>query len=187
MGEIQKSIDVYHRLMQKKYRIKIDDSSNPAKNTIFTFEFLPENYHHLAGLHYLTDLPRVSNPQVRKDRFFRQLARGTISESLIMSSIFYHKIAPRIATFGTIEEILASGTGKIIVDFNNKLAGSDISAKYYLFKRDGNPLCGNATYYNLFIGQSPVDQSFFPATYIVEPSTMYLNNQLLLDCSITAI
>ena len=65
MQDIANTVAVYERLRRRHYHISIEGDIE------FTLAFKPENYHHLAGLHYLTDVDFVCHPAVGCDRFYR--------------------------------------------------------------------------------------------------------------------
>lgn len=184
MGAIQDTIAVYKRLMGKRYKIEICDKERPDKNTTFSFEFFPEYYHHLAGFQHLTDLQAISNPKETKKRFYRKLERRDIKEETIQSSAMYNQISDRIDGFSNIEKMLTAEECKIVIDFDKSIAKSDIDAQYSFFKRYGNPFQGDATYYHLFIGYDSQSHMYYPTTYIAERSSMYVQGQIMLDCSI---
>ena len=180
MGEIEKSITIFEALRQHRYKITIETG------TSFLLKFSPEHYHHLAGFQHLDDLPNISNPYL-KDKFYRAVKKGTISEASITASIKYSTIRERIQSFHKLQEILHSGECKIIVPFDAGLADSVIHAEFYLFQRDGAAIQGDVTYYHLFLGYDKQRTAYYPATYIVEHSNLYVRGQALLDCTIEVL
>lgn len=177
MGEIEKTIEVFERLRQHKYKISIETGD------VFILKFSPEHYHHLAGFQHLDDLTHISAPHL-KDKFYRDVKKGTISEETIIASKKYPEIAERIQSFDKLEDILCSGECKIIVSFDAETADSKINAEYYLYRRDGAAIKGNVTYYHLFLGYDLGRDLYYPATYIVEHSNLYMRGQHLLNCEI---
>ena len=157
MDILQETVAVYERLRKKRYRIIVDTGED------FTFTFQPANYHHLAGFQHLTDFRNISSPNIQR-------------------SSSYHEIEERLHTFGYLEDILAEGEEKIIVEYDRSKLSSEIEAKYYLYKRVGSVFEGNVKYHILFIGS--MNERFFPATYIVEHSNIYMRDQNLHDCRI---
>lgn len=176
MGEIQKSIEVYESLRGFQYQITIENSMK------LSLKLDREAYHHLAGLQHLTDMPDISNPKSRH-KIYNDIKRGKISEAKIKASVKYSEIEERIQSFAVLEEILSSGEGKIIVEFDNSKTDSKIEAKFHLFKREGIPFKGDVTFYMLFL-DTDGGHTYFPVTYIVEHSNMYVRDQVLLDCTI---
>ncbi len=182
MGQIENTIAVYERLKGKKYKITIDNGDEVV------FRFGTEHYHHLAGYHYLTDVAGIAEPRDGARHFYRRLKNARIKTELITGSSHFASIRDRIDSFATIEEIVAPGKAKVIVDFDKKKADSKINAKYFLFKRAGDPLKGEpVTYYMLFLGYNNSRSEYYPATYVVEPSRKYVNGQTFFDCTIECL
>ncbi|WP_418557427.1 PBECR4 domain-containing protein [Hominenteromicrobium sp.] len=175
MDILQETVAVYERLRKKRYRIIVDTGED------FTFTFQPANYHHLAGFQHLTDFRNISSPK-SKDRFYGSVKRQQLQTEYIQRSSSYHEIEERLHTFGYLEDILAEGEEKIIVEYDRSKLSSEIEAKYYLYKRVGSVFEGNVKYHILFIGS--MNERFFPATYIVEHSNIYMRDQNLHDCRI---
>ena len=140
MGQIEETIEVYERLRQKKYKINIENGMS------FILSFEPEMYHHLVGYQHLTDIVALSSPG-KKRKFYGDIKRGRIAESLIVNSAKYHEILERVQNFKYIEEILSAGEGKVIVEFDKSKLDTDINAKFNLYKREGaalseqHPIC----------------------------------------------
>lgn len=176
MDILQESIEVYERLRNQCYHVAVENGEE------FTFKFLPENYHHLAGFQHLIDFQNISDYQ-KKDQFYGRVKRKQIDANYVQRSSYYHTIAERLNTFATIERIVSEGAGKIIVEYDKTKLSSEIDAKYYLYDRYGSTLMGSVTYHILFIGCRR--NSYFPATYVVEHSNIYIREQALLNCKIT--
>ena len=182
MGQIDNTISVYERLSKRKYKITIENG------VAFVLTFDKSRYHHLVGYHYLTDLSGISEPPYGKKRFYRQLKNHKITEEEITKSELFIHIAERVEIFGYIEEIVSASDCKIIVEFDKRKADSDIEARFFLYKRDGNPLNREpVTYYALFIGYDALENSYYPATYVVEHSKKYINEQTMLNCKIELV
>lgn len=180
MEQIKKSIEVWEELRKHKYRISVEDG------TMFELCFATKYYHHLAGFQHLTDYPTVAEPRHGTARFYSQLRAGAIKSDLSRSS-FYHDIEDRLVHFNDLLDILSAGSAKLIVAFDRGKASSEIRAKYHLFKREGNPLYESATYCTLFIGHDVARDTYYPATYVVEHSPLYIRNQVILECTIEHI
>lgn len=177
MGLLADTVQVYEELRQHTYTV------NAEGGLTFSFSFLPENYHHLAGFQHIEDVVGISNPKYGRAQFYRLVKNGLINDTVITSSQHYSKIADRLASFAEIKHILFE-SNEIIVNFDPALAQSDIVADFFLYKRDGDPIKGPFTYYHLFLGHDPVKGIYFPATYIVEPSKQYISGQEMLTCEI---
>lgn len=144
--------------------------------------FSREHYHHLAGFQHLTDMPNIAQPW-RKDEFYTQLSKRKISAEKIKKSAKYSDIEERIKDFAVIEQIMAAGDGKIIVEFDPTKTDTVIEAQFHLYRREGNPFKGEGTFYTLFLDRGQGDV-YFPVTYIVEHSNLYVKDQKMYDCTI---
>lgn len=176
MEEIQSTIDIFEKLKKFQYKITIEN----GMKLILRFE--SKQYHHLAGFQHLTDLPDIANP-VSKHKFYNDLRLGKISTDKIKKSERYNEIQERITFFNKLEEITASGEGRIIVEFDKSKTDTTIQATFHLFCREGNPFAGEVVYFTLFIDAKYGD-TYYPVTYVVEHSNMYVRDQKVYDCAI---
>lgn len=176
MEEIKNTIDVFERLRKYQYKITVENGME------ILLRFERERYHHLAGYQHLTDLPDVADP-ISKHKFYNDLRRGKISKEKIKKSELYGEIQERVSFFDKLEEIMAPGEGRIIVEFDKSKTDTVIKAKFHLFRREGDPFKGEAVYYTLFIDTKNGD-TYYPVTYVVEHSNMYVREQKFYDCTI---
>ena len=179
MNEIEKSIEIFERLRKFTYQITIENGME------IVLRFSREHYHHLAGFQHLTDLKTICKP-ISKQKFYGDIKKGKITLEWIEKSCQYHFIQQRIASFDVLEQILSSGSGKIIVEFDKNKTGSVIDAKFHLFHRSGNPFIGEAVYYTLFINCER-NGVYYPVTYLVEHSNLYVREQTMYDCTIECL
>lgn len=178
MGKILESLELFDQLRKFEYYIAIENGVE------ISLRFKREHYHHLAGFQHLTDLSDVANPRTGTHKFYRDLKSGKIKEQKIEASVKYHQIEERIEAFSKLEDILESGEGKIIVEFDPAIPDSLIEAKFLLFRREGNPFKGEATYFSLFLDNVEQSQSYFPVSFLVEHSGMYVRDQKTYYCKI---
>ena len=176
MEEIKNTIDVFERLRKYQYKITVENGM------VIQLRFERERYHHLAGFQHLTDLPDIANP-MSKHKFYNDLRREKISEEKIKKSELYSEIQERITFFDKLEEIMSPGEGRIIVEFDGSKTDTVIKAKFHLFNREGDSFKGEAVYYTLFI-DTKNGSTYYPVTYVVEHSNMYMREQTLYDCTI---
>ena len=181
MNIVDSTIETFERLRENLYLVEVIDLG-----ISFTLSFEPRHYHHLVGLHHLTDVSFISSP-TSTERFYKQLKRGSVNLNHILESDLFPTVVERFENFYRLEEILAASDAKIIVGFNRHRAGSLIDAVFYLYQRDGNALLGEPlTYYHLFIGLDSETGQYFPSTFIVEHSKLYANGQDYYDCKISS-
>jgi len=179
MGDISESIAIYERLRRNKYRISVEDG------TEFSLRFEERYYHHLAGFQHIEDIRRIQIPPYGTRRFYQELNKHRIAEKEIYDSKQYSVISERIERFSDIEEIMRPGNAKIIVDYDRNIAESKIRAKYFLYKREGSAFEGNVVYSALFIGHNEINAEYYPVTFVVERSVMFLRDQKFLNCTIS--
>ena len=179
MNEIQNSIEVFDRLRKNAYRITIENGME------LWLHISREHYHHLAGFQHLTDMETISNP-ISRQKFFGDLKKGKIRPEQLEKSTQYHLIHRRIASFRILEQILSPGSGRIIVEFDKNKTGSVINTKFHLFHRTGDPFKGEAVFYTLFLNCER-GGIYYPVTYVVENSNMYVREQTMYECTIECV
>lgn len=174
MTDIEQIKKTVNALLRKNFTIKIEDG------TIVVFHFRMSHFHHLLGLHYLSDLPNISKPKY-VDEPVKRLLSGDITLSDLQKSVSFGKIEKRMEYFPLLENMLVGNSCKIIIDFEPSLVPSThIKSKYLLYKTDNH-----ITYY--LFGIALLDgQKYYPETFFVEPSKYYISGQKLLECSIEA-
>ncbi len=176
MEQIQNTIDIFERLRKSQYKITVENGM------VIRLKFEREHYHHLAGFQHLTDLPDVAKP-MSKQKFYNDLRRGKISAEKIRKSALYGEIEERIAFFDALEAIMSPGKKRIIVEFDKSKTNTVIQAKFHLFHRRGDSFKGESTYYTLFI-DTKNGSTYYPVTYVVEHSNLYMREQILYYCTI---
>lgn len=181
MGQIQKTIEIYEQLRKYKYHFEIENGIS------FDLNFFPEYYHHLAGFQHLTDKPHLSYQVEYTREFYAALKLGSLSEEEIKSSSKYHEIERRINSFEALLHIMNPENTKIIIDYDKDRVPSIIEAKFFVYKRDGEPYTASQVYYILFIGYDEEKKRYYPATFIAEDSSLFFRGATYLDCTITAI
>lgn len=172
MIDIEAINQTIHILKRSNFRISIEDG------TVFTLRFQTAQFYHLLGLHYLVDLPDMSN-NGRSDEIIKRLLDGRITLSYLQKSAFFGKIAARLEHFSLLADMLVANRCKIIVDFDPSLITTQIKSRYLLYKTDSS----HSIYYLFGIACTPRGV-FYPETFFVEPSRYYVSEQNLLDCVI---
>lgn len=166
------TLNAIHILLEKDYCITLEDGR------IIEFFFKPGYFFHLLGLHYLTDIPNISNAKNKAGIVKRMLKDQSTAKQIQQSSHFY-KIQERVNTFYKVSEMLLSDKCEIIVDFDKTLLPScKLLSDFLLYKTEDYN-----TYY--ILGLSPDGNGlYYPETYIVEHSKYYISKQKLLSCEI---
>ena len=172
LSTIAECINIYSEIKKYKYIFTLDN------NEVISVRFASKHFHHLVGLHKLTDIPQVQvKPNVSNtSSIFRQLKNKKINEQSLKKSIFYNKITDRIAYFDTIPSLLRDC--KFIVDFDHEKLPFDSeleNTKYILYKRLNN---GRIIHLTMVIDNIGIIN---PETFFVHPNNDYLSEQKLLS------
>lgn len=176
MERIENTIAVFERLRKYSHKTFIENGME------IDLRFSREHFHHLVGFQHLTDLESIYNPRSRQ-KFYGDFRKGKVSAELIKKSSQCEVIREKVEAFEVLEDILAPGDGKIIVEFDNRKTDSIIKAKFHLYRRMGDPFKGEAVFFTLFI-DSENGSTYFPETYIVEKSNRYVREQTMYTCRI---
>ncbi len=173
MENIQECAKYYKCLLGKEYIFTLEDGFK------FSFYFQPSNFHHLLGLHKLTDVRDVWNG--KPARVFNNILNGYISVDKIENSAKYYIISNRVKHFEKTTDMLDKEKSKIIIDFNRDLvSGTDlINTKYILYRDISLYDEGIGGYANLTIGEK--QNKIYPETFFYEDSKKYISEQILLD------
>lgn len=123
-----------------------------------------------------------------KTAFYNALSRQNITEQEVISSQKFFLIKERFDFFEQLISIMDAGEGRIILDYDQtKVKDSEIKAKFMLYKRSGTPFKEEFCCFSLFIGYDDITKEYYPATYIVEHSNKYTNDQTPHYCTIEII
>lgn len=100
------------------------------KKKLYEFEiaFLEDNFYHLVGLQYLTDLSFL---KTSRTKVFHKILNEEITQEDIEKSVFYKNIEDRLDGFFSIEKILDSND-TVFRFCQEKAWFSKIPAKYLL-------------------------------------------------------
>ena len=126
MDTLYKNAIIFHNLTNKKYDIYAG-SKNQAINIKVVFE--PKHFHHIIGLHKLTDLD-IFNASLSKEKMFFKIKDKLITDTDIEKSCFYPDIADRLKYVSLLENIF--DTNDFVIRFNKNMAKSSINADYVI-------------------------------------------------------
>jgi len=143
----------------------------------FHVYFTPGFFHHLAGLHKLTDIPQVSKGNRNNTNYiFKNILNGIIAIEDIQKSRHFNEIEPRLRHFTQINRLIEFE--KVIIDFDPSIIKSKVqNADYVLFKRSNDNM-----YLNLFLkakGNNLNKQ--IPLTYLPDITDYYTHSQKILN------
>ncbi len=169
MNDVKECAELYKTLLNKDYIFTLEQGIK------FKLFFKMGNFHHLLGLGKLTDIENLNLKKNSPEDIYKKILNGTITQKMIESSSFYHKIENRIVNFQSILDLLNIEKCKIIIDFDKNLLDKTnlINTVYILFKhkKDG--------YVHLTLGDK--GKGIYPETFFYENSKRYTSEQTLLD------
>ena len=160
----------YEKLLNKDFIITIDTKDGNTKT--IQIQFKKDNFYHLIGFHYLTDLPQLDTRRNKKNRIFNNVLQGNITyNSIENSSYFDNKIDDRVSYFHNIDKLLFE---KVILDFDscNVSLKTNLKCDYMFFKDD------NGKYMHLSLAQ---DKIHYPESFFVRDDNIYIKNQDVFD------
>ena len=177
MDILQQSVATYEYLMTKKYIIHLEN------NNIIELDFKKYYFPHLIGLHYLTDRDEVQLRDTNNaSKIYQNIINGRVTYKSISGSEYIEKIYDRIALFPKCKELLESNILNLIIDFDkSKAPNCTLKAKYMVYDHHLNG------YIHLCLGYNEDKQTYYPVSFIFEPSNYYINEQNLLECRIEVI
>ncbi len=153
MEDILYSAVIYYEnnLAHKKFQIKIAKKGEIKELTII---FTNDNFHHLAGLHKLTDLVISKKPP---RNVYQEILDGKLTQKDIEKSSLFQEAEQRLVNLKKIQ-LLFKSDSLIVKSLKGNFIG--ITANYLLYKKD----C-EYKYIHLFLQEQNgkyVPVSFFP-------------------------
>ena len=116
----------FHQLLTYQYHIV---AGRKGRTIDFTISFDPSDFHHLAGLHKLTDNVRFLTG--KRANIMQEILSGNLTLSHAQRSVFFKQMEPRLKPLAHLEEFLDSN--EIVFRYNSKVhAFSAIQADYLL-------------------------------------------------------
>lgn len=131
MGDILKSAQSYEKLLDVEYQFILGRKN---KSIMITVSFDSFNFFHLAGLHYLEDMPDILRS--KRDTVFNKILSGIIAPEQISSSDFYPLIKDRIEYLEFLESIFDSN--KTIFKYNPQTQSFSAIESEFLLKNEVN-------------------------------------------------
>lgn len=126
MDLLRNVAEKFGKLLSVEYYFEIA-RKNERKE--FVLDFLPQDFHHICGLHKLSDIGLVQTGA--RDKIYRDILNGRIGFSDIEKSNYFEKMSDRLILIGQIEEML--NDNQIVFNYlKNKRGFSRIEAEYLL-------------------------------------------------------
>ncbi|MGN0606937.1 MAG: PBECR4 domain-containing protein [Oscillospiraceae bacterium] len=133
MGLLLETAENFKKMFNIKYDILLG-KKNREVNIIITFRSV--DFHHLAGLHYIKDLPELKQS---REKIFEAICTDSNLRNKIYNSEFYTEIEDRIIALNQIEKLFDSDNLIFNYDYkNNKM--SKIRADFLIQSVDNNQL-----------------------------------------------
>lgn len=165
----------YYNLLHKEYHLTGGRKGNTVE---FRFRFLSENFYHLAGLHYLTDLQLFGKKEYRSDKavIFKKILSQSISYAAVQQSAHFPQIADRIQWLHKIDGMIARllFPKAIFVNYINRYSSGIPSG--ILFYEDYMTVADTFLY--LFFALDTPNDYFVPDSFIVANNNRKLMNQM---------
>jgi hypothetical protein len=153
----------FHSLLDKEYEIII---GRKGISVTLRIAFRKRDCYHLMGLQYIADRPELHKD---RSRVFDEIMSDAISVKQVESSDFYSKIALRVDSFPSLEQLLDNND--TIFKYNQKAnVYSMIDADYFM----KNNIDSRDLY--LFLSEG-VDGKFFCRSFFPETRKDYTINQ----------
>lgn len=116
----------FNKLLSDTYYFEIARKNSQKE---FTLDFMPQDFHHIVGLHKLLDIGLVQAGA--RDKVYRDILNGKIDSSDIKKSKYYDRIENRLELVGQMRDILDSN--QIVFKYlKNGNVFSRIEADYLL-------------------------------------------------------
>lgn len=116
----------YEKLRKVVYKIII---GRKGYSYSIMLHFPPESFFHLSGLQHLTDL---TFPSTNKERIYKEIMKGKLTESDIKKSLFYEKcfVEERLLGFPFLEEMIDANSITYLINARRYIARTSIKADY---------------------------------------------------------
>ena len=127
----------FHQLLTYQYHIV---AGRKGRTIDFTISFDPSDFHHLAGLHKLTDNVRFLTG--KRANIMQEILSGNLTLSHAQRSVFFKQMEPRLKPLAHLEEFLDSN--EIVFRYNSKVHAFSAIQADYLLQNTGILISGTA-------------------------------------------
>ncbi len=116
----------YGKLRKVVYKIII---GRKGYSYSIMLHFPSESFFHLSGLQHLTDL---TFPSTNKERIYKEIMKGKLTESDIKKSLFYEKyfVEERLLSFPFLEWMIDANSITYLINARRYIARTSIKADY---------------------------------------------------------
>ena len=164
MNDLQQRAQAFERLLATEYKMII---GRKGKTVTIVLRFQADHFHHLAGLHKLTDL-RIA--RARRQQAFDAILQGRLTDDDLRKSASFEKIAPRLHHLLDLETLLDSN--ELVFRYNPKRDPySAIQSDYLLVTPKG------ADTLYIFIAKEKEQDVFFCRSFFPKTGKDYTKGQ----------
>jgi hypothetical protein len=150
----------FRELLDKEYHIKAGKKGKLIEVRIF---FDKEHFHHLIGLHKLSDLRQIKRSNTEA---FDDIINDKLTYEEIASSEFFNEMSDRLEYFPFLEQMLDSE--EAMIKYNKSQAKSSIEAEYIIYSKIDD------LYVHFFIDIDEKQQKYFGRTFFTRSDSLYL-------------
>ena len=130
MDLLAECVKNYNKLLNVQYFFVL---GKRGKICSYSIIFRPNDFQHLVGLQYLTDVLHIK--ETSGEATYYDILNGTISDDVIVKSKFYNKIIDRIKLVSELSDHIESDN-LFFKFYINRVKGSNIDADFLMV--DGN-------------------------------------------------
>lgn len=164
MDKLYECASAYQKLLDVRYKIIL---GRKGKLTELYIDFEPVYFHHLIGLHKLSDL-RIS--RANRETVFQNILAGKITYNFIEQSKYFHIIRRRFSPFADFEKLLDQNT--LIFRYNARLNQFSVIEADYLLS---TPHEGTDIY--IFIAKGQNKDGYFCRSFFPKEGKDYTESQ----------
>lgn len=164
MDKLQTCAMAFRKLLDYEYRCIV---GKKGKTQEFVLAFRKQDFHHLAGLHKLEDIEEVRG---NRERIFKDIVDGRITDETVDKSVYLHAMRNRIFYLTELENFMDSNN--IIFTYDKmKNPMSKIEAAFLL----ENDIYATTVYF--FIDQDTDSHKMIGRSFFAKEKMDYTINQ----------
>lgn len=165
ISNVTRSAVSFKELLNKKYHIVI---GKKGKEVDIDLEFMPVDFHHLAGLHKLKDLRLARD---NRETVFLGIINGFIDDEFLTKSRYYDIVKDRIFLLTKLESLLDGN--EIIFKYYKKRSSFSVIDASYLF----SVLDNEKTVYIFVDKRDELNRKFFCRSFFPYKDIDYAQGQ----------
>ncbi len=164
MDQLLRCAAAYHKLLDITYKIILGRKGQRSELQII---FEPVSFHHLIGLHKLTDL-RIA--RANREKVFLDILNGKITYNFISQSKYFQLIERRFLPFSSLESLLDQN--RLVFRYNMKSNRFSLIEADYLLS---TPFIENDVY--IFLAKHEDTEQYFCRSFFPKEQKDYTKGQ----------